>query len=221
MSEGNFWDSNVWSLVLIVGVLGCAMLIASLLKKWIKPLRNLLLPSSVLGGIILLIISSVCYFATGTYLFDYKIFSLGQTSGMAVLEIITYHCLGLGFVAMALRKNDKKITGARVGEVLNSGFTTVATYLLQAILGITITIVAVWLGSSVWEGAGILLPLGYGQGTGQAMNFGNIYGSGDQIWGFATPESGKSFGLAVAAMGFVSACIGGVIFMNLQRKRGK
>ena len=63
--------------------------------------------------------------------------------------------------------------------------------------------------------AGVLLPFGYGQGTGQAMNYGNIY---EVEYGF---NGGKSFGLTVAALGFLSAAIGGVIHLNVMKKRGK
>ncbi|MBR6455598.1 MAG: hypothetical protein IKS72_01520, partial [Prevotella sp.] len=56
---------------------------------------------------------------------------------------------------------------------------------------------------------------GYGQGTGQALNYGSIY---EADYGFA---GGKSFGLTVAAMGFLSAAIGGVIHLNMMRRRGK
>ena len=63
--------------------------------------------------------------------------------------------------------------------------------------------------------AGVLLPFGYGQGTGQALNYGGIY---ETEFGFS---GGKSFGLTIAALGFLSASIGGVIHLNLLRKRGK
>ncbi|MBO7176333.1 MAG: hypothetical protein J6W14_03080, partial [Clostridia bacterium] len=63
--------------------------------------------------------------------------------------------------------------------------------------------------------AGVLLPFGYGQGTGQAMNYGNIY---EIEHGF---DGGKSFGLAIAALGFLSAAIGGVIHLNIMKRRGK
>jgi len=63
--------------------------------------------------------------------------------------------------------------------------------------------------------AGVLLPFGYGQGTGQALNYGNIY---ETQFGF---QGGKSFGLTIAALGFLSASIGGVIHLNLLRRKGK
>ncbi len=62
--------------------------------------------------------------------------------------------------------------------------------------------------------AGVLLAFGFGQGTGQALNFGNIY----QVdFGF---EFGRHFGLTIAALGFLSAALGGVIHLNIMRRRG-
>lgn len=232
MSIGNFWDSNVWSLVLLISVIGGAVLVAGILKSLIKPLRNSLIPSSVLGGVLLLIISSIVFSATGgaenggKYLFELDCFSFYDSngsitmSGLTILEILTYHCLGLGFVAMALRQNKRKVKTNRALEVFDSGVTTVGGYLLQAVLGLVITIVAYNVGVEIWNGAGLLLPFGYGQGTGQALNYGSMYGNGEYA-GFESVAVGRSFGLAVAAMGFLSACIGGVIYMNVRRKKGK
>ena len=48
-----------------------------------------------------------------------------------------------------------------------------------------------------------------------AMNYGNIY---ENEFGFAR---GKSFGLTIAALGFLSASIGGVIHLNVMKKKGR
>ncbi len=226
MTTGNFWDSEVWSFVLILGTVGLTVLLAEVLRNKIKWLKRSLIPSSVLGGLILLVVSTVVFYATGgkdggKYLFELSCFNSGNLSGMTVLEILAYHCLGLGFIATALRPGSKKLTKQRAGEVFDSGVTTVSTYLLQGIVGIVITVVAVLIGTDIWEGAGVILPFGYGQGTGQAMNYGSLYGNPEMPWGFDSIESGRSFGLAVAAMGFLSACIGGVIYMNVMRRKGK
>ena len=106
---------------------------------------------------------------------------------------------------------DKK----RTGEIFNTGVTTVATYLLQGIFGLVITILASLVLSNLFAASGILLPFGYGQGTGQAMNYGNIY---ELEHGFV---GGKSFGLTIAAIGFLSAAFGGVVHLNVLRKRKK
>ena len=208
----NFWDSNAWGWMILVSVLLGSLLVGNLLKKSIKILQDSLIPTSVLGGAILLIVSWVYKLVSGDVMFDGALFGGRGTDN---LEIITYHALALGFIASSFKTNGGKITKQRTGEIINTGVTTVATYLLQAIVGMGITLLAVLVIPNFFGAAGMLLPFGYGQGTGQALNYGNIY---EVDFGFV---GGKSFGLAVAALGFLSASIGGVIHLNIQKKKGR
>ena len=216
MSSGStFSDAGVWSYLLLLSLIFISLLAANIIKQYVKPLKKSLIPVSVLGGILLLIASTVCKAVSGEYLFNLGLFS-SQTShtGIEALEILTYHCLAIGFIAMTLRKSDRKATKGRTAEVFNTGLTTVNSYLLQAILGTVITIIAAIFLPKLIQCAGILLAFGFGQGTGQALNYGSIY----EGYGFV---GGKSFGLTVAALGFLSASIGGVIYLNTQKKKGK
>ena len=77
------------------------------------------------------------------------------------------------------------------------------------------TMIAVNYISGLNAAGGIILALGYGQGTGQALNYGIIY---ENTYGFV---GGANFGLAIAALGFLSASIGGVIYLNYLRRKGK
>lgn len=209
----NFWDSSVWGLVNLVAVLLLSLLVAYIIKKSIPFLKNALLPTSVFGGIILLIISAVYTKVTGKLFFDTSFFG---GNGVNALEIITYHALALGFIAQSLKTTDKKMTKKRANEIFNTGVTTVSTYLLQAVCGLALTlIIATYILPEFFEAAGILLPFGYGQGSGQALNYGNIY---ENDYGFI---GGRSFGLSVAALGFLSASIGGIIYLNILKKKGK
>ena len=207
----NFWDFNVWGGFVVVAVLLISLLVAHALKKNIHFLQASLIPTSVLGGAILLIISSVYKVFSGTNLFDAPIFG---GNGTALLEIITYHSLALGFVASVFKSAHNKFTRERNREIFNTGVTTVSTYLLQGIVGLAITMVTATIVTGFFPAAGVLLPFGYGQGTGQALNYGGIY---EMQFGF---EGGKSFGLTIAALGFLSASIGGVIHLNILKKRG-
>lgn len=210
----DFSDSAVWSAILLIAAILGSLLIANTVKRKIKPLRNSLIPVSVLGGIILLIVSVVVKSITGKYLFDMDSFCAGSTrSGMDILEIVTYHCLAIGFIAMTLRKGKGK-DKTRTRDVINTGLTTVNTYLIQAALGVIITIIASFFIPKLLKCSGLLLCFGYGQGTGQALNYGSIY----EGFGF---EGGKSFGLTIAAMGFLSASIFGVIYLEVMKKKGK
>ncbi len=208
----NFWASDVWGLILLFAVLLGSLLVGNILKKSIPLLQKSLIPTSVLGGTILIIIAAVYKGFTGEVMFDTELFS---NSGTANLEIITYHTLALGFIASSFKSMGGKLTKKRTAEIFNTGVTTVSTYLLQGIVGMAITIVAALFIAGFFKAAGLLLPFGYGQGTGQALNYGNIY---ETQFGF---DGGKSFGLTIAALGFLSASFGGVVHLNIMKRKGK
>ncbi len=206
----NFWDYSSWGVINLIAILLLSLLVANMIKRSVPFLKNSLVPTSVLGGGLLLVVSLIYTAITDKSIFDTAFFG---GNGFAALEVITYHMLALGFIATSFKPKKEKFSKKRNVEIFNSGVTTVSTYLLQGILGMGITIVAYLVFANVPDYAGVLLPFGYGQGTGQALNYGGIY---EVTYGFV---GGKSFGLSVAALGFLSASIGGVIHLNVVRKR--
>ena len=207
----NFWDFSSWGFFNLIAILLASLLVSNMLKRSIPWLEASLIPTSVLGGGILLIVSVIYNNITGNEFFDTPFFG---GKGSAWLELITYHMLALGFTASALKSGGGKMSRERSVEILNTGLTTVSTYLLQTFVGMIICIIGARYLKELLEAAGLLLALGYGQGPGQAMNYGGIY---EMDYGFV---GGKSFGLTVASMGFLAASIGGVIHLNyLKRKR--
>ena len=203
MTSGfQFWDGEIWSFIVTVALLFGAMLLANLLRRQIRFLRRSLIPSAVLGGFIILLLDSL-----------YKRFFGHSMFSLSTLEALTYHGLGLGFVALAWRHLDGVKGKKARRDVFNTSTVTVGGYLVQAIVGLLITLVLSYLLGSFAAG-GLLLPMGYGQGPGQAFNWGNNY---QNLYGFT---HGSSFGLTVAAMGFVSACVGGVYYLNKMRLAG-
>ncbi len=208
----SFSDSNVWSFILLMTLLLGSLMVANIFKRRVPFFKNSLIPNSVLGGIIILLIEWFYKLVSGNTFFDASLFG---GNGHEVLEMVTYHCLALGFIASSLKSSSGKLGKKRSGEVFNTGLTTVATYLLQGVVGMVITIVAATLVTNFFSAAGLLLPFGYGQGTGQALNWGSVY---ENEHGFI---NGRSFGLTIAAIGFLSAAVGGVIHLNVQKKTGK
>ena len=206
-----FWDYSVWGFFNIFAILLVSLLVANALKKAIPALEASLIPTSVLAGILLLVFSMIYDQFVDVKFFDSKLFG---ENGYAYMEMITYHTLALGFVAGSLKTTGGKLSKKRATEIFNTGVTTVSTYLVQAVVGMGITMIVALILPGFFQAAGLLLPFGFGQGTGQAMNYGNIY---ETQFGFA---GGKSFGLTVAALGFLSASIGGVIHLNILKKRG-
>ena len=163
----NFWDFSSWGFFNLISVLLGSLLIAQMLKRSIPALEASLIPTSVLGGGILLVISAVYNALTGQELFNTAFFG---GNGTAWLVLITYHMLALGFTASALKSSGSKFTKERNTEIFNTGLTTVATYLLQAFVGMVVCIICAVFMKDLLEAAGLLLALGYGQGPGLAMN---------------------------------------------------
>ena len=189
-------NSALWSPVIQVGIVSLLILLANVLRR--KFIRKSLIPTAVLAGFILLILRT-----TGVV-----------NVGMVFLETWTYHALALGFIAMSLKVPEKNTdSGARIGSI--SGALIVSTYLIQAATGLIISLVLGYtIMPDLFKASGILLPMAYGQGPGQANNVGSTY----EALGMA---GGRSFGLSLAAAGFLVACIVGVIFLNIFNRQGK
>ncbi len=197
----DYSSSEFWMVIIQFGILAVAILIATLLRRKLPFLSKSLLPTSVLAGFLLLILRSV-----GVLDIDVKF-----------LETLTYHGIAIGFIALSLRIPRKK-TEAERGDMVGakSGALIVSCYCLQGVIGLIITLLLAYtFMPGMFKAAGILLPMGYGQGPGQANNIGLSY----ENLGFA---GGRSFGLAIAAAGYLCACIVGVIYINIiQRKKNK
>ncbi len=187
----------LWNSLIQMGMIAVVVLIANILRRKIGFFRNSLIPTAVLGGFIL---------------FGLKLAGLVHING-EFFEAITYHGIALGFIALSLRVPDKQSQSGK-GTGLKSGAIIVSSYLLQGLVGLIVSIgLAYTVMPDLFKASGILLPMGYGQGPGQANNIGTTYES----LGFA---GGRSFGLALAAAGYISACVVGVIYLTvLERKK--
>ena len=82
----NFWDFNVWGTFNVVAVLLVSLLAANMLKKAIPWLQASLIPTSVLGGGILIVVAGIFKSITGQIMFDTAFFG---GNGTATLELVT------------------------------------------------------------------------------------------------------------------------------------
>lgn len=192
-------NASLWNVIIQFGIIAVVILLSNLLRRKVPVIRNSLMPTAVLGGFILLIVRSA-----GIFTFDTDF-----------MEKLIYHGIALGFIAMSLRIPEKNIEEKGNFTAPKSGAIIVGSYLIQAIFGLAISIgLAYTVMPGMFKAAGILLPMGYGQGPGQANNVGSIY----EANGFA---GGRSFGLSLAAAGYLCACIIGVIALNVLSKKGR
>lgn len=209
----NDWDFTlanydaVWSLIVQLGLLLLFLMLGNILRRKIPLFRNCLIPSALLGGTVLLIADIICS-QFGFTLVDNRI-----------MQVVTYHCLAIGFAAMTL-KTEKSTHKTNRSQVMEFGALQGGTYMLQAFVGIGITIIIFLLtqyGDNIISYiCGLLLPLAFGQGPGNALswdiNFTNTP---------ATMFAGNgSFGLSLASIGFVVASVFGVIYINIHKKKG-
>ena len=195
-----FSDFSAWNFFVQLGIIFVGVLLGNIIRRKVKFIRNSLVPSSVIAGIIIFTLKFIPV--------------IGDYIDSRFMEMITYHALGLGFIALGL-KSETKTKDKQKLVVLDTGLITVNTYLIQGIIGLIITILlAVTFMKDLFPTAGLLLPMGFGQGTGQALNIGNVF----KTFGFT---NGPSFGLSIAAIGFLVACIVGVIYLNYLKKKGE
>ena len=208
------WDFSmanytaVWSFLVQLGLLLIFLMLGNTLRRKIPLFKNLLVPSALLGGTLLLIVNIIIkQFGEGKGLVDNRL-----------MQVITYHCLAIGFAAMSL-KTEKATHKTNKIQVLEFGALQGGTYMLQAFVGLAITI-GLFLITRYGENVvsyicGLILPLGFGQGPGNALSWDINYTNNP-----ATQFAGNgSFGLSLASIGFVVASVFGVLYINIHKKR--
>ena len=207
------WDFSmanygpVWSFMVQLGLLLIFLMVGNILRRKIPLFRNCLVPSALLGGAMLLLVNIIS-----------KQFDLVLVDNR-LMQVITYHCLAIGFAAMSL-KTEKSAHKTSKAQVLEFGALQGATYMLQAFVGLGITLVLFLLtrhGDKIISYiCGLILPLAFGQGPGNALSW-DINLTNTPAAQFA---GNGSFGLSLASIGFVVASVFGVLYINIHKKRG-
>ncbi len=213
MDHAAGWDFTlanygaVWSFLVQLGLLLLFLVMGNILRRTIPLFRKCLIPSALLGGALLLIVDIICK-QCGFMLVDNRL-----------MQVITYHCLAIGFAAMSL-KTEKSTHKTKRAQVLEFGALQGGTYMLQAFVGLGITLVMFLLtryGDKIVSYiCGLILPLAYGQGPGNALSW-DINFTNTPAAQFA---GNGSFGLSLASIGFVVASVFGVLHINIYKKRG-
>jgi len=152
----------VWSFMVQFGLLLLFLVLGNTLRRTIPLFRKCLVPSALLGGT-LLMLCNILSKQFGFILVDNRL-----------MQVITYHCLAIGFAAMSL-KTEKSTHKTKPSQVLEFGALQGGTYMLQAFVGLGITLILFLLtryGNQVISYVcGLVLPLGFGQGPGNALSW--------------------------------------------------
>ena len=213
MDVASSWDftlanySAVWAFLVQLGLLLLFLMLGNILRRTIPLFRKCLIPSALLGGGLLLVVDVIAK-QLGFMLVDNRL-----------MQVITYHCLAIGFAAMSL-KTEKSTHKTNRAQVVEFGALQGGTYMLQAFAGLGITIVMFLLsrhGEKITSYVcGLILPLAFGQGPGNALSW-DINFTNTPAALFA---GNGSFGLSLASIGFVVASVFGLLYINIYKKRG-
>ena len=183
-----------YTLICYLGWIGVMLLVGMVLRAKIPILRNMLMPSCVLAGIVGFFLMN-----SGILKLDVKVFSM-----------ITSQLFTLSFISIGLTAPDKpKDTsgGQQAKEIvkgsLGIGVVWLIIFMLQTLIGCAFFYLWGFIGTKVDPVYGMLLSRAYAQGPGQAAANGLIFE------GFGW-ENATMVGLTFAAFGFLFAFLFGV-----------
>lgn len=206
----SFSSAVTWETLLQLFIIALAIIAGNVIRRKVWFMRRSLIPSALIGGLVILILKAVP--------------AMNGFIDKQFMEIITYHTLAIGFIAMSLRAPQKS-SKANTLTVIQTGTLTASTYIIQGVVGLLVTVpLYLWwrnpeIGRDIFYAGGLLLPMGYGQGPGQALNFGTIYQNTASDQGISF--FGIDFGLSIAAIGFIVGSVIGVIYMNILNRKGR
>jgi len=187
-----------WDFLIDLGLVSLGLLVATSIRHRVRFFQRFLIPNALTAGFILL----PFYNFVGPY--------IGIDSGN--LGSLVYHLLSLSFISMTLRANASSDKTGN-GRIFATSVSILWQWGIQAIVGLLFTyfLMKTFM-PDLFPGFGLLLPLGFVQGPGQAF----AIGEGWARFGF---EGGGSIGLTFAALGFIVASFGGVFLINIGIRR--
>ncbi len=182
--------SESWSFIWDILVISLFLGIATYIKRSFRFFERFFIPNPIIAGFIGLLLGP-----NVLGLINFNTDNLGT---------LIYHLMSVGFISLALK--DRNTTKSK--DIINTGIFIVNGYVLQGIVGFGLSLLMAYtIFPDLFPVFGMLLPLGYGQGAGQAYSMGKQW----EALGFA---NGGNIGLSIAAMGLLWACIGGIPLMN-------
>lgn len=189
ISAGEFFLDFAW--------MGVFLVISTYLRSKLSILQKYLIPANLLAGGLGLIL--------GANLLGW----IDLTSDR--LGTYVYHLLALLFIALGLRAPKSKMGLSSV----KFGLIFIVVYLVQAIVGLSVTFLLIYTFlPDLFAGIGLLPPLGFGMNPGIAYTIGTNW----EQYGF---ESGGIVGLTFSAVGFLVAYTVGIWLVRRGIRQGQ
>ncbi len=179
------------------------LLIGIFLRAKVAFLQRFLMPSCLIAGVIGLVLINTGILPTA----------------VESLETIAYHFFIISFISVGFlfmseissQKEAEKASDLKLKSILKGSFWMALiegiTLPMQAIISSLFVILFGIAGVKLYPTFGLLIPLGFTEGPGQALSFGKVW----EEFGF---EHAATLGLTFAAIGFLFAFLVGVPLVN-------
>ena len=133
----NYESLATWGTIIYFGILSILLLIGNVIRRKIPVLRKSLLPTSVIAGLLGLILKEALVRPLTAYSFWIDGAEIDKFN--VFLNLVTYHTIAIGFIAMGLKVNEKFKIKTQKAHSYYNGMVIVSSYLLQGIIGIGVT----------------------------------------------------------------------------------
>ncbi|MCD4718654.1 MAG: hypothetical protein K8S13_02180 [Desulfobacula sp.] len=182
--------------------IGAFLVIGVVFRAHFRFFQYFLLPSCLIGGTL------------GCICLNLKIFDLP----FSLFENFSYHFLNIAFISVGLTRTKnpnkdhgtgKQILKASLWMALMKGI----TWPVQAIIGLCGVLVFGLFGKDLFPTFGLLAPIGFNEGPGQALSIGKVYAE----FGF---ENAITVGLSFAVMGYIFCFFLGMPLVRMALNKG-
>jgi len=192
-----------FEVILMFAFLSTMLLIGVLVRGKVKLVQKYLFPSSLIGGIVGLIIVNGKWFDI-----DPKIF-----------EAFAFHFFNISFISIGLTPTtaEEQLNKAESKDsilgALWMALVQGVTFPIQAVIGGLFVILLGVFSYNLNDAFGFLLPLGFNEGPGEALSFGKVW----ETMGF---QNAATVGISFATIGFLFAFFVGVPLVNWGIRKG-
>lgn len=195
----HLWDFSltVKEMLLDFSWMSVFLILGTIFRRYGLFFQKYLVPNNLIAGFLGLLLGT-------------QVLNLIPISGER-MGLYVYHLLALTFVAIGLR-GEKTSWGK---GPLSFSLTMLSSYIIQGTVGLLVCFLFVYtVRPGLFPGLGLLLPMGFGMGPGQAFTI----GTGWEKFGF---EGGGMAGLTIAAIGYLIAYFAGMVIVNKGIKGGE
>lgn len=197
-----------------LGYISIFILIGIFLRSKIPLFQKLLMPSSIIAGVI------------GFICVNFGLLKVPDATGWVTLEsstfgVIVFHLFAISFVAIGLFGSSKKEDSTNHAKIVWRGsiwisMIFVSVYSMQSLLGFSIF--TLWkniTGTGANSIIGYLFGTGFSQGPGQCISYGTIWESAPYLI-----QNAVNIGITFSALGFFIATLVGIPLARYGLRKG-